>query len=63
MSTLSRANTTVAIALAMAVGVSGSSAILADSAVAKSKTRHCVEYKTVKTTAGKKVKRCKKYSK
>jgi hypothetical protein len=63
MYTLSRTRTTIAVALATAVGVAGTNAILVDSAVAKSKTRHCVKYKAVKTKAGKKVKRCAKYSK
>lgn len=60
---ISRTCATLGVALAVAIGGAGPSAILAESAAAKTTKRHCVKYKTVKLKNGKKVKRCAKYSK
>ena len=66
MKTITRARRTAAVAMAMAVGIAGPSAIMADTAVAKTKVkampRHCIKYKKVKSK-GKMVRRCAKYSK
>jgi hypothetical protein len=60
---ISRTCATLGAALAAAVGGAAPSAILAESATAKTTKRHCVKYKSVKLKNGKKVKRCPKYSK
>jgi hypothetical protein len=60
---MSRAFAILGVALAVAIGGAGPSAILAEGAAAKTTKRHCVKYKTVKLKNGKRVKRCAKYSK
>jgi len=57
------ARATCGIVLAIAVGAAGPGAVLVDGAYAKTKPRHCVKFKTVKTKKGKKVQRCAKYRK
>jgi hypothetical protein len=60
---ISRMCTTLIVAVAVAGGAAGPSAIFVDGAGAKTMKRHCVKYKTVKLKNGKKVRRCAKYSK
>jgi len=63
MQAITRKATAFAVAATMAIGVAAPTTILVESAAAAKMKRHCLKYKTVKGSNGKKVKRCAKYSK